>query len=68
MAGKKQVAPEKVRCYDCRYAALQQWDNNPIIAYCNKNKVRDVAMVVRKCNQYMQNKKEPKVMKLTRIR
>lgn len=66
MAKKQKQPAGKVRCYDCNHAVLQQWDNNPIIAYCNKKKTRDVAMTIRKCAEFTQNKKQPEVQMLKR--
>lgn len=68
MAKKKTETAQKVKCYDCRHAVLYQWDNTPIIAWCNKNKVKDVAMTPRKCGQYHESWKEPEVMKRTHFR
>lgn len=62
---KKEV--EKIQCYTCKHAVLQQWDKNPIVAYCNKSGCRDTAMTLRICKDYEINKEEPEVKHLTRF-
>lgn len=59
---------ETVKCYNCRYAVLQQWDRNPIVAYCNKYGTRDTAMTVRKCDKYANNPDKPEVSHLIRFK
>lgn len=64
----KKEEKQKVKCHDCKHAVLQQWDNNPVIAFCNEHKSRDVAMTPRLCSEYKERKGEPKVQKLTHFR
>jgi hypothetical protein len=62
----KKTNLEKVQCYTCRHAVLQQWDNNPVVAYCNKHGLRDTAMTFRLCKEYSLNKEVPEVKHLKR--
>lgn len=68
MAKKKKETEFNVRCYDCHHAVLHQWDNNPVVAYCNKLKTREVAKTPRKCEGYKESKKEPEIIKLTHFK
>lgn len=64
----KKTEKTNVKCFDCYHAVLQQWDNNPVVAYCNKTRMREVANTIRTCDRYKNNPEKPEVIKLTRFR
>lgn len=69
MAKKK--TPEtttNIRCFDCKRAVLLQWDNNPIIAVCNKFKTREVAMTIRSCHHFAKISGSPEIMRKTHFK
>lgn len=68
MAKNVKPIPVAVRCYGCRHAVLYKWDNNPIVAFCNKFKTRDAAMTPRRCDNYKEGKTKPEIIKLTHYR
>lgn len=68
MTKKHKEADFKVQCYDCHHAVLYQWDNNPIIAFCNKFSKHEVAKSVRKCVSYKVRNNQPKIIKLTHFK
>lgn len=51
-----------VQCLECKRSALFQWDNNPIIAACQKGG-RDVANLKRKCPNFIKADELPKPIK-----
>lgn len=63
----KKQEEKAVRCIDCKLAVLQRWDNNPVVAYCNHYRVREVANTLRRCQHFICNPSEPQVMQLTRF-
>ena len=46
---------EPRKCYDCKYAELMQWFNNPVIAQCMVLGRREVAQAKRRCEKFEQN-------------
>lgn len=68
MAKKKSETIDNIRCFDCKKAVLLQWDNNPIIAVCNKLKTREVAMTIRSCPHYAKNPAKPEIIRKTHFK
>lgn len=53
----KKSANRIVTCYECKFADLMQWWDNPIIANCAKKEEREVAMSKRKCDMWEKDDK-----------
>lgn len=53
MASSKSKDTKKLaRCYDCQYATLMQWVENPVIAHCKILHERFVAECDRQCRSF----------------
>lgn len=61
----KKTEKEKVRCINCIHSELFQWDENPVIARCPNLLYRQVANVLRTCDNYSKALSPKRIKKMT---
>lgn len=61
----KKTEKEKVRCINCIHSELFQWDSNPVIAKCPNLLYRQVANVLRICDNYSKALSPKEIKKMT---